>query len=90
MRKLALFVALAALTASASGCNCFQHCGTGWRPGALLFGMGQPAYAPAPAYYPQQPCCCPQPQCCCDPCAGGATSGVQYAPTSSTQPCCGE
>jgi hypothetical protein len=55
MRKLLILSLLTVVAAAASGCNCWRGCGPGWRPGALLFGAGQPAYA-APVE-------------CCDPCA---------------------
>ncbi len=82
MYRLALLIALALLTVGTTGCFHNNSCGTGWRPGSLLFGNRQPAAAAQPLP------CCPQPVQCCDPCAGMTTVGSPVISAPMAAPCC--
>ena len=83
MNKLVLLGGLALLVAGTSGCF-HNNCGSGWRPGGMLFGSRQPT--------PAQTVQCCQPVQCCDPCAGATVVGspVMSAPMAApvAAPCC--
>jgi hypothetical protein len=77
MRKVALFVGLVALTASATGCNCLrQNQAQSGLFGFGMFGHRQPmvgSYAApgmfgAPMQQAAVPCCPPTEVVCCPPC----------------------